>query len=336
MPREPARYGRQDLAYHGSLFRHHARPDWGLAILFWERDDKRCFQFADGQQRIFQRLFYHLLEPVEDDGPGAADTLRQLREASNRASGLETPAPEPALTAMVTLFRELHPAGFRAAPWTAAHRHPGEHARLRRHRQPALGEAAMLAECAVRLVGQGQPAAAIGELVRVLEGTDLVSTGQLRALAKATGPQLGELAEALAGLFVTSGAHKVVLQRFIAALTRILGRPPSWQLSTAPSALFAPQDQFCVAPATARRLAVRLGAKVEVPQNPHSGVYEQVRAMAVQVRGALVEADLFPHDLLDVYDLLGIVLAPKLAPRLDASHTTSKQAAEELVLFPRS
>src|SRR5688572_12808538 len=49
---------------HQSLFQHASRPEWGGALIAWERDGKRGYQFEDGQLRIFTTGHYYLLEPI--------------------------------------------------------------------------------------------------------------------------------------------------------------------------------------------------------------------------------------------------------------------------------
>ena len=48
-----------------AVFRHTKKTEWGLATLQWERDEKKCFRFEDGTERVFSLEFCHLLEPVD-------------------------------------------------------------------------------------------------------------------------------------------------------------------------------------------------------------------------------------------------------------------------------
>src|SRR5688500_14653758 len=101
------------------VFRHIKCAHWGLATLQWEQEDKRCFRFEDGTERIFSSSFLHLLEPV--DAPIRMELCAPLPR--------EIPI---AFDDQVTLFEQWFPGGFAGELWQADRRGTAPGRRLKR------------------------------------------------------------------------------------------------------------------------------------------------------------------------------------------------------------
>ena len=102
-----------------ALFQHKARPQWGLAIVAWEREGKRGYQFEDGELRVFKNGFFHLLDEVSHPLDEAAVVVARLARAAgvNAAEAADTKnAPKPVETypfdKQIVLFLERFPKGF--------------------------------------------------------------------------------------------------------------------------------------------------------------------------------------------------------------------------------
>ena len=54
------------LDHEDGLYRHTKRPEWGVAILAWERGGRRAYQFEDGRLRKFREGYYSLMKPVDE------------------------------------------------------------------------------------------------------------------------------------------------------------------------------------------------------------------------------------------------------------------------------
>ena len=62
------------------LYQHTKRPEWGLAILAWDRGSRRAFQFEDGKLRVFKQGYYEMVEEVS----GAVDREAESGECRGR------------------------------------------------------------------------------------------------------------------------------------------------------------------------------------------------------------------------------------------------------------
>ena len=60
------------------VYVHRKRPQWGYAIVAWEKGDKRGYQFEDGQLRVFKDAFYGLFDRVDPSGAGAVELVEEL------------------------------------------------------------------------------------------------------------------------------------------------------------------------------------------------------------------------------------------------------------------
>ncbi|MCA9707640.1 MAG: hypothetical protein KDK70_17455 [Myxococcales bacterium] len=141
------------------IVRHTRREGWGRALMLWERDDKRGYQFEDGEVRVFARPYFELLQPAKNPDPVLRHELREKAVANGalahepaRSAGSEreVAVPRPTLDDQLVVFESLFPDGFHGDAWAQAHRDQPEDRRLKRHRQPAIAEAAERLERAVR------------------------------------------------------------------------------------------------------------------------------------------------------------------------------------------
>ena len=67
------------------LYQHSKMPDWGLAVLAWEREGRRAYQFQDGQLRIIKDGYYQLMEECEVNPREAAQVVASLRRLAGLA-----------------------------------------------------------------------------------------------------------------------------------------------------------------------------------------------------------------------------------------------------------
>jgi hypothetical protein len=127
-----------------TLFRHTARPDWGLAILAWRRDDKLGFQFQDGQLRIF-KADLDLVQPVAKPADENERVVVELGKAIGRRRAAKRIGSDHALVSFadqLAYFTALFPNGFQGAKWAKMHRGLDARALLKRHRNPVINDAA--------------------------------------------------------------------------------------------------------------------------------------------------------------------------------------------------
>ncbi len=51
------------------LVTHSRKREWGRALLLWRRDEKRAYQFEDGNMRVFELIRALLIASPKQKGP---------------------------------------------------------------------------------------------------------------------------------------------------------------------------------------------------------------------------------------------------------------------------
>ncbi len=303
---------------HGVLYQHKARPEWGLAVLAWERGDKRGYQFEDGKLRVFKKGYFKLLEAVDQE----PEESTSVAQALQRRIGWRQQAPATATRTRVNsvpfeqqiaYFEELYPKGFQGSKWAKEKRGIDSKRRLKRHREEAVIEARnILGQERLReRLDAGESAGVIQSLIALCDETDLITKRQSQPLSKVGEENAQEVAEGLYELLYGEERLAIRFERFVDTLARVTRKKPSWQLATVFLALTQPKDHVCVKPRNFKTQAASMSQGLKVTAVPSAPVYERLRDMAAEVRDQLVEADYRPRDLLDVYDFMDTTLSPK-------------------------
>ena len=301
-----------------NVYRHTAKPEWGGAVIAWEREGKRGLQFEDGQLRVFGEGHYHLLEVVDvsTDRVTKLLTLVGRDESSNGRAAATGDAPS--LDEQIELFHRQYPGGFAAAPWRERHRaSPGRS--LKRHREPAI-ELARAQLSADRIAGwlQDRSPAGLRALCDVLAATDLVPAAHVKQLGALMPNAAHVVLAALMELLHGEGNELVRLEQWIHALGRALARPPSWALATAPLALMRPQEHICVERASFAVQATSMAPQLRLDQTPNASQYVRALSMARRVGAVLEDRSSVPADLLDVHDFMVCTLAARAREEMAA------------------
>ena len=311
-----------DLVHH-SLYQHAARPEWGGALIAWEREGKRGYQFEDGHLRVFTAGHYHLLEKID----ASTDRIRTLRAILGMPAErqVDTPARAtdvPSLDEQVEYFKATYPGGFSGEKWRTDHRGSDERAR-KRHRDPAIAlarkelSATHLADCLERRREQE----GVTSLANVLGETDLVPGPHVRLLAELPPNRAWAVLVGLIDLLFGRASSEVRLVQWIQALNRGTGRRPTWPLATAPLALVSPDQHICVHRASFVAQATAMELRPRVAVSPTGTEYAPLLAMAERVRAHLTANGCAPADLLDVYDFMVLTLSSGAAREIAASRS---------------
>ncbi len=294
------------------LWRHDKRPSWGLAVIMWERNGKRAYQFEDGEVRVIKEGFYNLLSPATAPGDGTGRSV--VRMARRRAGGDD--ATLPTVRHQMEYMRSQYPEGFDDPAWFKQHR--GEGRRLKRHRDPALADAARAWSMAAlnAYLEAGDWRGIVDSAVEVLKGTDLVTAAHVKKLAGANAT------EALARSFVTlihdHDAPRAI-ERFRDAVKAAGGPANSWNLMTAPRALANVDGDVCVRPSV-----MKIQARILIPgfspsATPNAKEYAEYLRAARALRDELEAGGLEPRDMLDVYDFIWLTLRPAVRDEVMAA-----------------
>lgn len=287
--------------------------------MLWERENKRGYQFEDGEVRVFAKPYFELLQPAENPDPVLRHQLREkavangeleASHATRLGSGRKPAAPLPTLDDQVAVFEGLFPDGFHGDEWTDKHRQRPDGRRLKRHRDPAIAEAAekLGAEALQACIDAGNYAEVYGRLLEVIGNTDLATRKQLDGFRRLRVD--AELAQAMYGFLhdVRSGELNT-MARLRRALARQDFRKIPWTALTAPRALLFPHDHLCVRPSVVRAQAKLISPRFKPASVPSASDYAQCLEMVMGVRKHLTTVGFSPRDLFDVAMFMRLTLS---------------------------
>lgn len=305
------------------LYRHVKRPEWGVAILAWERNDVRAFQFEDGRLRKIRKGYYKLLEPVEDfEGPEQAvrDNLERAVQTSGDESSRSAQKSVATFDEQVALFEKLFPRGFQDPEWVQEHRGDPDGAALKRHREPSAADAqeALSAERCTNLIEEGQQETLFESIVDVLAGTDLVPISHVRTLRRLDEDERRAYAVAVADLLHGERRFEERFGDYLDLLTDLLGGRPSWRVATALPALVHPEQHVGVRRSAFARQAGSIAPTAKYSRKARVGSYKNFRRVAIGTKKRLEAAGHEPRDMLDIHDFVWTTLRNSALDHLGA------------------
>ncbi len=299
------------------LYQHSKRKQWGLAVLAWEQEGKRGYQFEDGQLRVFAERFYHLLEEAECPPEQTARLLAKLGRASGAGKGDGKDERKLTFEEQVQVFLEEYPESFAGDYWKSQHRGEGSNRRLKRHRDSAIADAqAQLShEELDRLIAEGDHAEVLRRMIDIVHGTDLVTRAQAEPVARAKpSPQLSA---GLRTLLYGEGEYEPRFDEYCRLLLEAGRKQLSWPLASSIPALILPEAHVAVRPTVLAKQAQWAYPRLRYSSKPEGRVYARILTMARTVRDALTRAEHVPKDMLDIYDFMLATLRPAAQKVLD-------------------
>ncbi len=291
-----------------TLFSHAKRKQWGLAILAWEGNGKRRYQFQDGQLRTISDGYYSLMEEVERPADSAARIISSLK-AMVRGAGAGGKSTIPAaperifsVDSQVAAWKAEWAKAFRDPKYLAKVRGDGKSGKRKRERNYTLALATEAFSPGALAAKDWKSARAA--LMTVLGATDLVPAKEVASLGRRRpNAEAGEaLARALFQILHGRESFTDALGRWLDAVAAVNGEGTSWQLATAPLALVHPDEHIVVRPVSFRKQARAMG--LTFPATPSVEGYVKMQAMANAINRHLVDAGLAPADLFDVYEFI--------------------------------
>jgi hypothetical protein len=300
-----------DLDEDPDLFQHVKRPQWGLAILAFEKGDNRAYQFEDGRLRKFKRGYFDLMKP--------ASSKRRTNEAViadlQAALGVD-PAPRRTLTpvapfdAQVGLFLALYPKGFRGERWTDEHRGTKGGRPLKRHRDHVIERVReeLSADRLTEWRSKGDLRPLTLAVLDVLGSTNLVSARHVKTLRGMDDSESTRFAETATSLLHGDGDFGPRFREWVTVLRDTLGGKPSWRMATALPALSEPNEHVCVRHSAFIRQAAAVAPTSKYTRRARVGAYRNFRRVAQGVRTRLEASGQQPRDLLDVHDFIWTTL----------------------------
>lgn len=293
-----------------TAFQHAAKPEWGAAVIAWERDGKRGYQFEDGQLRVFTSGYYDRLDPIAVSSERLI-SLKSLVGAAflDSASAPARPLDRPTLEEQIEYFLRAYPGGFAGDKWRTERR-TGSGRALKRHRDPAIAFAReeLTADRLAACLDQHREREAVLALIEVVGRTDLVPAPHLDRLAALAHERARALVRSLIELLFGQAAIQLRIVPWVQALTHGVGRTPTWGMVTAPLGLIHPDQHVCVQRTSFLAQAASVAPRLKVGVSPSGSEYPPLRDMAQGVRERL-EVAASPGDLLDVGDFISFTLS---------------------------
>jgi hypothetical protein len=243
----------------------------------------------------------------------AAKAGLTLARRTRRAAG----SPLIQLDDQVRLFLADYHDGFADAAYVAEHRQGRR--RAKRHRDPAIAEAARLLGRGemTRLIAASNHPVVMARVQQLLEATSLVTKRQLAPLGALDAQAVRQAVNALNELLGGNVDIAAGMQAWIDALATSR-KGVSWALATAVVALVQPDRHLCVRDTVLRQQARWMAPQLKVSKTARGDVYARLRKMALHLVDELKARDLEPRDLLDVYDFVWLTLRPAARKRIAA------------------
>lgn len=309
-----------------TLYQHTKRPEWGLAILAWDRGSRRAFQFEDGKLRVFKQGYYEMVKEVDRQVERASETVAELERklGAARSPGLAAAAhtTEEApirFEDQLRIFAIEYPEGFKDLAWSRGKRGEEGGRRLKRHRDAAIKEAqrSLSEERLTGLLDEEKFDDILDDAVAILDSTDLVTRKQTQLVTGLAPAMRRGFAHGLVELLFADAAYQLRFERFVAALSRSRRGTPAWQLVTTLPALVHPTEHVCVRPASLRKQALQLIPDFSYSTTPNAPLYTRFLEVAQKTREALEAAGQAPRDLLDVHDFIAETMRPSAKKLLE-------------------
>jgi hypothetical protein len=294
------------------LYQHSKRKQWGFAVMAWERDGKRAYQFEDGELRVFTKEYYGMLAEADCPPDQAARLLAKLGRQSGAGKGGDGKLKERQLTfqEQLQVFLAEYPEGFASGRWKDEHRGEGVPRRLKRHRDFAVAEASELLsiEALDGLIAAGDHAEVARRLGEIVGGSDLVTRAQAEPILRAAPSP--DLSKGVRDFLYGGGEIEARFDELCRVLLEAGRKQLSWPLVTAVPAVVRPEAHIAVRPTVLGKQAQWAHPRLRWATKPDGKAYARILAMANVVKDALTGAGHPPKDLLDVYDFMLVTLRP--------------------------
>lgn len=316
------------------LFAHATRKEWGVGVLAWETANKRGYLFHDGVERTLAAGFYEMMGIVEHPSEDQAILCQRLRRvlagrATANAHHLITETNGQTFYDQVARLRKTYSGGLLDPKWIEEVRGEGAKPRSLRRRTTLIAEAQqqLSAEALDTLLSSQRYAQIWDVVVALLGNTDLVPKSQLAPAKAVRSEQQRELALSIRDVLYGNGAYEPRFNRFLAALSAHSGKPASWEIATALSAIVHPTEHVCVH-ATVFRLQFRIIGTPGTPPaaKPTGAGYARVLAASRVVAQKLADQGEVSRDLLDVHDFIRVTLKPAAHTRVGAKVSPRSKA----------
>lgn len=304
------------------VVKHVSCPEWGLGYLAEERDEKRFYDFEDGQSHSIAKAFWSKLEAVT---LGTAETaalekkvrsLRDQRSAPGKAKPRAVAVALADFDAQFARFLEVCPGGFAGERFVKDERGTVVEEADKKVK-PSKAQAIAMAQ---KLLAKSEldrqiAASAFAEVLTNVRAIFKVATGLVHPLGdvipfnKMPAERDRAFAESLRELLYGSGAYEARFDKFVATLAE--AHLATWPLATVLPALVFPNEHTFVKPSYYEKQAALLAFDLRYERVPNSAAYSRMQQLAADLGKRVVDRGQTPRDKMDVYGFISRTLAPQ-------------------------
>ncbi len=301
------------------LVRHTKKQEWGRALLLWRREEKRAYQFEDGNMRVFAERFCDFFQPARQPDPVLRELLRERAVADGhmltdgskgKGKAVANLGPTPTVADQIVVFNNLFEGGFLGTQWRDACRAREKGKALKRHLDPVLESAQKQLDQAVlrEHIENGNPTLVVSTILELVGKTTMATSKQLEVFRSL------EVDDTLALAFVdflydVPAAKGGALNQLRLALAKQDLKKVPWTVLTAARALVHPETHVFVRPSAFRDQAKLLMPGFTLTTVPKPDAYARCLEMAIGIRSSLREAGMQPRDLFDVAEFMRVTLS---------------------------
>lgn len=304
------------------VVKHVSCPEWGLGYLAEERDEKRFYDFEDGQSHSIAKAFWSKLEAVT---LGTAETaalekkvrsLRDQRSAPGKAKPRAVAVSLADFDAQFARFLEVCPGGFAGERFVKDERGTVVEEADKKVK-PSKAQAIAMAQ---KLLAKSEldrqiAASAFAEVLTNVRAIFKVATGLVHPLGdvipfnKMPAERDRAFAESLRELLHGDGAYEARFDKFVATLAE--AHLATWPLATVLPALVFPNEHTFVKPSYYEKQAALLAFDLRYERVPNSAAYNRMQQLAADLGKRVVDRGQTPRDKMDVYGFISRTLAPQ-------------------------
>jgi len=304
------------------VVKHVGCPEWGLGYLTEERDEKRFYDFEDGQSHSIAKAFWSKLEAVSMGSAEAqalekkVKSLRDQRSAPGKSKARAVAVPLADFDAQMKRFVEVCTGGFAGDRFIKDKR--GTVA-AEGDKKTKAGKAQAIAT-AQKLLSKSEldrliAASAFTEVLANVRLVHKAATGLLHPLGdvipfnKMPAEKDRAFAESLRNLLHGDGPYEARFDRFVATLAD--AHLATWPLATVLSALVFPNEHAFVKPSYYEKQAVLMAFDLRYERVPNSAAYGRMQQLSEELCKRLTTLGQTPRDKMDAYGFIVKTLSPQ-------------------------
>lgn len=304
------------------VVKHVSCPEWGLGYLTEERDEKRFYDFEDGQSHSIAKAFWSKLEAVSLGTAEAqalekkVKSLRDQRSAPGKSKARTVAVPLADFDAQLKRFLEVCPGGFAGDKFIKDER--GALA-VEGDKKTKPGKEQAIAT-AQKLLSKSEldrliAASAFAEVLANVRIVHKAATGLLHPLGdvipfnKMPADKDRAFAESLRNLLHGDGPYEARFDRFVATLAD--AHLATWPLATVLSSLVFPTEHAFVKPSYYEKQAMLMAFDLRYERVPNAAAYGRMQQLSEELGKRLTTLGQTPRDKMDVYGFIGKTLSPQ-------------------------